>query len=87
MNSQISVLIYDECASNPLLDSQVSDEIALTYYSDPLAVIDLLMSDKVDVLLVSDKIKALSCVEFLDKLDSFNIISHTPVEEYSTITD
>ena len=87
MNSQISVLIYDECATNPPLDSQVPDEIELTYCNDPLAVIDLMLSNKVDVLLVSDKIKALSCVEFLDKLDSFDIITHTSVAVYSTITD
>lgn len=87
MNPQISVLIYDECATTPRLDSPVSGEIELTYCTDPLSVIDLIMNDNVDVLLVSDKIEALSCVEFLDKLHAFDIISHCPIAVYSSISD
>lgn len=87
MNPQISVLIYDECATTPRLDSPVSGEIELTYCTDPLSVIDLIMNDNVDVLLVSDKIEVLSCVEFLDKLHAFDIISHCPIAVYSSISD
>ena len=87
MNSQISVLIYDECATTAPLVSQASDQIELNYCSDPLSVIDLVMNDNVDVLLVSDKIETLSCVEFLDKLHAFDIINHCPIAVYSSISD
>ena len=87
MNLQISVLIYDECGITVPLVSQASDQIELTYCTDPLSVIDLVMNDNVDVLLVSDKIETLSCVEFLDKLHAFDIINHCTIAVCSAITD
>lgn len=87
MNSQISVLIYDEHPASAPFYSQTSNEIALTFCTDPLSVIDLVMNDNVDVLLVSDKIETLSCVEFLDKLHVFDIINRCPIAVCSAITD
>lgn len=87
MNSPIKVVVYDENTEVLLADSALANEMTVTYCIDPLTVFDLVVNSKVDVLLVNDKVQILSCVEFIDKLQSFNISNDIAVAIFSDITD
>lgn len=87
MNSQITVLLYDENYIPWLDEPNTSKSIQLHHCMDPLKVFDLVINKQVDVLLVSDKIKSISCVEFIDKLQSFDIFKDILVAICSDITD
>ena len=87
MNSPISVLLYDENSIPWLDEPKISKSIKLHHCMDPLKVFDLVINKQVDVLLVSDKIKSINCVEFIDKLQSFDIFKDIPVAICSDITN
>lgn len=87
MNSPIKVVVYDENTEVLLADSLLANEMRVTYCIEPLTVFDLVMNNKIDVLLVSDKVQILSCVEFIDKLGSFDIFNDIAVAICTDITD
>lgn len=87
MNSSITVLVYDESTEKWLDTSKISETVTIRYCSNPITVFDLVSTKQIDILIISDKIQLLSCVEFLDKLQSFDIFKDIPVAIYSDIMD